>query len=276
MLKKILLALDGSENAERALPWAKRLSSREKALVVLVRVVPYVGTTDELETRLREAREYLQGAERELNYAGVPTKVLVRKGIASHVIPHVAEREGCDLILMTTRGGSPVKRWAIGGVTEQVMRTSLIPVLPVRSQMALPRQGHVRRLILPVDGSTLAESGVSWAARLAQALKAKMLFVHVIPPGALVAGSRTERRFQALSKRIRRVCDLLQKSGVPARFVLQHGDAAERIVQVADQNDLILTTTHGRGGFKRWIFGSVAEKLIHHSLVPVLVYKTSA
>jgi nucleotide-binding universal stress UspA family protein len=276
MLKKILLALDGSENAERALPWAKRLSSREKALVVLVRVVPLGVKDDELERELGEARDYLQRVERDLNYAGVPTKVLIRKGMAAHVIPHVAHRERCDLILMTTRGGSPVRRWAIGGVTEQVMRTSSIPVLPVRSQMALPRQGHVRRLILPIDGSTLAESGVSWAARLAHLLKAKMLFVHVMPPGTMKAGSRVERNYQALSKRIRKVCDLLNESGVPARFALQHGDPADRIVQVADQNDLILTTTHGRGGFKRWIFGSVAEKLIHHSLVPVLVYKTSA
>jgi nucleotide-binding universal stress UspA family protein len=192
------------------------------------------------------------------------------------VIPHVAEREGCDLILMTTRGGSPIQRWAVGGVTEQVMRTSTIPVLPVRSEMPLPRQGHVRRIIIPVDGSSLAEAGVSWAARLAHLLKAQIVFVHVMPRGALRAGSRAERTFQSLSKRIRQVCELLTKSGVRARLALQRGDAADRITQVADRNDLILTTTHGRGGFKRWIFGSVAEKLIHHSTVPVLVFKTSA
>jgi nucleotide-binding universal stress UspA family protein len=276
MLKKILLALDGSENAERAIPWAKQLSSREKALVVLLRVVPLGQTDDDLKRELRESRDYLQGMERELNYAGVPTKVLVRKGIAAHVIPQVAEREGCDLILMSTRGGSPVQRWAIGGVTEQVLRTSSIPVLPVRSQMALPKQGHVRRIILPIDGSTLAESGISWAAQLSHLLKAKLLFVHVMPRGTLRAGSRADRNLQALARRIRRVCDLLRKTGVTARLALQRGDAADRITQVADQNDLILTTTHGRGGFKRWVFGSVAEKLIHHSTVPVLVYKKPA
>jgi len=169
-----------------------------------------------------------------------------------------------------------VQRWAIGGVTEQVLRTSSIPVLPVRSQMALPKQGHVRRIILPIDGSVLAESGVSWAAQLAHLLKAKLLFVHVMPKGALKAGSPADRNLQALVRRIRRVCDLLHKTGVNARLAFQRGDAADRITQVADQNDLILTTTHGRGGFKRWVFGSVAEKLIHHSTVPVLVYKKPA
>ncbi len=276
MLKKILLALDGSENAERALPWAKRLSSRDKAMVALIQVVPMDASPGVLERDCEAAREYLQKVERELNYAGVPTKVLVRKGIAAHVIPQVAEREGCDLILMTTRGGSPVQRWAIGGVTEQVMRRSSVPVLPVRSQMPLPKQGHVRRLVIPLDGSMLAEKGLLWGARLAQLLKAKMLFVHVMPPGKLKAGSIADRNFQELSRRIRRVCELLKKTGVSARLALQRGDAADRIVQVADRNDLILTTTHGRGGWKRWVFGSVAEKLIHHSAVPVLVYKTPA
>jgi len=276
MLKKILLALDGSENAEHALPWAKRLSSREKALVVLLRVVPLGQTEDDVTRELRESRDYLQGVERELNYAGVPTKLLIRKGIAAHVIPQVAERERCDLILMTTRGGSPVQRWTIGGVTEQVMRTSSVPVLPVRSQMALPKQGHVRRIILPIDGSILAESSVSWAAELAHLLKAKLLFVHVMPKGTVKAGSPADRNLQALTRRIRRVCELLRKSGVTGRLALQRGDAADRITQVADQNDLILTTTHGRGGFKRWVFGSVAEKLIRHSTVPVLVYKKPA
>ena len=276
MLKKILIALDGSANAERAVPWAKRLAAGEKALVVLLRVVPLGPTDRDVQRETREAREYLQGVERELNYAGIPTKILVRKGLAAHVIPHVAEREGCDLILMTTRGGSPVQRWAVGGVTEQVMRSSSIPVLPVRSQMALPRQGHVRRIIVPLDGSPLAESGVTWAARLARILKAKMLFVHVMPPGTLRAGSPAERTLQALTRRFRKVCETLNRTGIPAQFALQHGDPADRITQVADRNDLILTTTHGRGGFKRWIFGSVAEKLIHHSTVPVLVYKTPA
>ncbi|HEV3026884.1 MAG TPA: universal stress protein, partial [Planctomycetota bacterium] len=68
----------------------------------------------------------------------------------------------------------------------------------------------------------------------------------------------------------------LCKQGIHAEFKLQSGDAAERILAFADRNDLILATTHGFGGVKRWIFGSVAEKLVHAGTSPVLVYKTSA
>jgi nucleotide-binding universal stress UspA family protein len=71
-----------------------------------------------------------------------------------------------------------------------------------------------------------------------------------------------------------RLCQQLRKSGIKARFAVRTGDAAERILRFAGKNDLVVTTTHGEGGFKRWIFGSVAEKLIHEARFPVLVYKT--
>src|SRR5690349_1784012 len=127
MLKKILLAVDGSENAEKALPWVKQYAARETAEVVLLRVI----RPDEVESELLpgamdEARTYLQGLERELHYAGVPCKILVRRGVPARVIVRAAEREQCDLILLSTRGGSSIERWVMGSVTEQVLRLSPI------------------------------------------------------------------------------------------------------------------------------------------------------
>lgn len=274
MLKKILLALDGSENAEKAIPWAKLLGGQEHAQVVLLRVVlPNRGDPESRSRERQEAREYLQRMEKELNYAGIPAKTLVRRGTPAKEIVEVAREEACDLILMTTRGGSPVQRWMIGGVTEQVMRMSPIPVLPVRSQLATPRQGHVHRIIVPLDGSRLADSVVWWSIRMAQLLKAKLVFLHVYPDGSR---GWDPTRFESLEARMTRICASLTKQGIPATFRLQRGDAAARIINFADRDDLILTTTHGSGGFKRWVFGSVAEKLIHDAGTPVLVYKAPA
>ena len=276
MFKKILLALDGSENAEKAVPWVKQYAAREMAQVVLLRVVP--PNPDEYcrAKERQDARDYLLRMERELNYTGIPTKILVRRGPPSREISVTAREEGCDLILMATRGGSSILRWVVGGVTEQVMRLSEIPVLPVRSQLALPKQGHVKRVIVPVDGSKLAETVVSWSAQLAKILKAKLIFLHVYPNGPRQQKRWNTRTFEALNDRMTLLCKGLNKKGVKASFKLQRGDPAARIIGFADQNDLILTTTHGFGGPKRWIFGSVAEKLIHDAGVPVLIYKTSA
>ena len=275
MLKKILLALDGSENAERALPWVKNYAAPEKAQVVLFRAVDTEYLEKEfIASELQDARNYLLRIEKELNYAGIPTRIIVREGKPARAIVGAAARENCDLILMTTRGGSKVQRWVMGGVTEQVLRLSPIPVLPVRCQTAFPKQGHVRRIIVPVDGSKLAEGVVPWARDLSRFLKARLVFLHVYPMGPAGLSGRNEDTYDALHTRMIRLCETLRQTGVKAVFKLQRGDAADRILKFADRDDLIVTTTHGFGGFKRWILGSVAEKLIHEATIPVLVFKT--
>jgi nucleotide-binding universal stress UspA family protein len=201
---------------------------------------------------------------------------MVRSGRAAEAIVRAAVEEDADLVLMTTRGGSPVKRWLVGGVTEQVLRLSPVPVLTVRSQTPLPHQARVRRIILPLDGSRLAEAPLFWAKRLAKLFRAKLVFLHVYPVGAAGHLARNGESFAELRKRILAFCSELRAEGVKAAFKLQRGDPAERILIYPDRYDLILTTTHGFGGFKRWVFGSVAEKLIHASEVPVLVWKTPA
>ena len=275
MLKKILLALDGSENAERALWWVIQYAGREKAQVVLFRAVDTsILEREFIPSTVQDAFNYLQRMETEINQAGIPAKVLVRQGKPAETIVKVAMEERCDLILMSTRGGSKVKRWAIGGVTEQVMRLSPIPVLPIQSRTRPAKNDHVRRIIVPVDGSTLAEATLDWAKGFARLLKARLVFLHVSPPGPAGMSRHAETTFEALRTRMVRLCRLLNKGGVKATFIVRTGDAADRILGYAGMNDLILTTTHGSGGFKRWIFGSVAEKLIHEARVPVLVYKT--
>jgi len=276
MLKKILLTLDGSENAEKALPWAKQFAGREHAQVVLLRVVARTPDRGTWGQDREEARDYLLRMEKELNYSGIATKVLVRRGDPAREIVDAARDQGCDLIVISTRGGSRVKRWVMGGVTEQVMRLSTIPVLPVWSHLSRPRQGHVRRLIVPLDGSKRAEKVVWWSIRLAQLLHAKIVFLHVYPNGGEEPRGWNSKVFEDLSQRMNRISESLCRQGVKAEFRLQRGDAADRILNFADCNDLILTTTHGYGGVKRWILGSVAEKLVHAAAVPVLVYKTPA
>jgi nucleotide-binding universal stress UspA family protein len=271
MLKRILLALDGSENAERALWWVIQYAGREKAQVVLFRAVdPATLDPEFISSNVQDAFNYLQRMETEINQAGIPAKVLVRQGKPAETIVKVAMEERCDLILMSTRGGSKVKRWTIGGVTEQVLRLSPIPVLPIQRHTHAARNNRVRRIIVPVDGSKLAEGAFEWAKGFARLLKARLVFLHVGPAGRT---RHAEETFEALRVRMVRLCRLLGKEGIKATFIVRNGDAAERILGYCGMNDLILTTTHGAGGFKRWIFGSVAEKLIHESRVPVLVYK---
>lgn len=274
MFKKILVPLDGSENAEHALPWARRYAAPDRAQVVLLRVPERVLTEPGPPWRpgLSEAREYLQRMARELNYAGIPGKFLTPLGRTAETIVRAARREKCDLVIMTTRGGSPVGRWLVGGVTEQVLRLSSVPVLVVRSQMPLRRQGHGRRVVAPLDGSRLAESVLPWAEGLARYHGVPLVLLHVdwrytrgrgIPPHASEWAMR----------RIRQLAQEIRRRRVKVLVRLEYGDPATGILDNVSETDVVAMTTHGHGGFKRWIFGSVAEKVIHAAAIPVFVYK---
>jgi nucleotide-binding universal stress UspA family protein len=272
MFKTIVVALDGSENAEKAIPWVKRLAGHEKALVVAVRAVAWPLALDAqfLEAEMTEAREYLLRIEREFNYAGFATQTVARVGAAPKVVTDLAEEHRADLVVMTTRGGSTVSRWLVGGNAEQVMRSAAVPVLLVRSQMAVPRQPRISRIVVPMDGSDLAAEIVPWAADLAAFLGGAIQFLHVTPPGLKAAYQDV---LAALERRMEAVVADLRKRGVKSALRVETGDPADRILKAAARSQLVATTTHGYGGVKRWLFGSVAEKVVHESPVPVFVYR---
>lgn len=276
MFKKILVPLDGSENAERVLPWVERYAQATRAQVVILRALdlsffPDGHFADEL---FAEAKAYVQRIERMLNREGITSKGVVRAGIASDMIVKTCNSEGCQLIAMTTRGGSDIARWFLGGVTEQVLRLSQVPVLVTRSQTVLSKQARVKKILVPLDGSVLAEEVLPWVEALASFHKAKVLFYHVMP---LRQGGVTEeyaRMLRTLTDRMLYRTDRLRDRGVVASFEVGQGDAAFEILKKSNDGfDLIATTTRGFGGFKRWIFGSVAQKVIHNANVPVFVFK---
>jgi nucleotide-binding universal stress UspA family protein len=263
MFRKILLPLDGSEAAEQSLHWAKVYGKPSKAQVVLVQVLVTRYPLKGLPFRAgsAEARIYLQGIERELNFAGIPSKILLRGEPVTHAIVGTAHREGCDLIIMTSRGASKVVRWLIGGITQQVMRLSHIPILIVRSAIASKLHERPRRLLVPQDGSVHARKILPWAGRLSHLHKIPMVIVHV----RTVHGDGTAPRI------LQRQAEALKRKGVHAVLRTEQGDPAEQILKACQPGDLLAMTTHGYGGFKRLILGSIAEKVIHQATVPVLV-----
>ena len=275
MFKRILLALDGSENAERALPWVKAYAGPDKAMVVLTRIVDNGVPLEEgaVDRWLAEARDYLQGAERELNFAGIPSKIVVDFGVPAELIVAVARREKADLVVMASRGGSKVARWLLGGTVGRVLRLSPVPVLVARSETPHAKQARVRRVLFPFDGSQLAELALPWAERLATAHHAKLVFLHVHPIGRKGRSDAYEQLFERIGRRVDYLRGVFRKRGVATEFLLRTGDPAEEILEACRGADLIAMATHGRGGVKRWIFGSVAEKVIHAATVPVFVHR---
>ncbi len=144
MYKKILVPLDGSELAKKALEQAEKLAQAFDAEIILLEVVPFMPIygSPELVTPLivdegfkESAERYLAGVVEELKGRGRKVTAVIRTGqqVALEIIDFAKER-GVDLIAMCTHGRSGITRWVLGSVTMKVLTQGETPILLVRSK----------------------------------------------------------------------------------------------------------------------------------------------
>lgn len=301
MLRTILVPLDGSELAERALPTAFDLARRTGGEIHLVRVhapLAIIGATadgmitqDLLATdeAVRErSRAYLADvAARSSAEWGVRAVPHLSDGSASANITDVAERVKADLIVMTTHGhGGFAPDW-MGSVTDAVIRHSHRPVL------ALPIDGREaaapftpRSILVTLDGSDHARTILPAAQGFALAFGARVALVRVVAPfvpndalstltqsspdafgvdtDAAVAKAELDREVASLeSAGVRATATVLEERAI-VRSLLDHVKASDA--------DCLAIATQGRG-LSRIFVGSVADKLIRSARRPVLVLR---
>jgi nucleotide-binding universal stress UspA family protein len=198
-----------------------------------------------------------------------------------------ARKIGADLVVMTTHGRGGLRRAWLGSVTEKLVRTLHIPLLVVRPREdgSLPST-DLRNVLVPVDGSPLAETAVEPAAALAHLWDAEMSLLQIVYPVVLAADpvlsfmggyddELTGIRRETADDYLRDVTDGLRARGVKASGVAIVGIAsvADTLLQLSEPQhvSLVVMATHGRGGFRRLMIGSVTDKLIRGAQVPVLV-----
>ena len=183
---------------------------------------------------------------------------------------------------MTTHGRSGFARWVMGSVADKVLRTSRRPLLLVHmrdeGQIA---DVQLKRILVPLDGSPLAESVLPFVEDLAVGLDASLLLQSVIvPTAALYAGTLLPSTPPVLTEieggmreYVNRVAKRLERAGIRVDTNVAIGYAAETILDAAKQGsaDLIALSTHGRSGPERWVLGSVADAVVRHSDRPCLV-----
>ena len=143
MFTKILLATDGSPNAERALAYARDLAIREKALVYVVNTFPPVPTQlgspwydRRIVSNISKSEKVAKEAAEKLQKAGVDTIVEVLEGPPADAILRVADTQKCDLIIMGTRGHGDLISLILGSVSHRVLSRAHLPVLIVKNGQA--------------------------------------------------------------------------------------------------------------------------------------------
>jgi nucleotide-binding universal stress UspA family protein len=187
MLNKILVPLDGSELAERALTYATALAGATGANLLLVRAA-FSHTLAGVDPRERqlgavaEAEAYLQQLATKLRDRGFVCETVARYGHAPECITESARTRHADLIVMATHGRTGPGRWVLGSVAEAVVAASPIPALVQRAWQPLfgkPLLSDKPRVIVPLDGSAFAETALEAGASLAEDLGAKLILISV-------------------------------------------------------------------------------------------------
>jgi nucleotide-binding universal stress UspA family protein len=218
------------------------------------------------DTEERAAREYLAHVAAPFQAQGRTVRTLVAPGPPASVILGTAEEEQAGLIAIATHGRSGLARFALGSVAEVVLHAANCPLLIVRG--ARPSLANLTRVLVPLDGTPLAEAGLPLAGELAQALGLAVILVRV-------ATNSAER--EAAAAYLGQVAARLRGENLTVTTRVTEGVAAEQILQVATAQDvsLIAMATHGRGGPARWVLGSVAESIVRNATITVLVARAT-
>jgi nucleotide-binding universal stress UspA family protein len=140
-----------------------------------------------------------------------------------------------------------------------------------------------RKILVPLDGSSFSESILDHAKAVISncSVAPELVLLTVVEPfpsKSLRAGDSWVDKIQKEAIRVaanylNQLVEKLHSEGIKAEGVVIEGGPAQAILDYAEKNniDLIIMSTHGRSGISRWVFGSVATRILHHSPVPVLV-----
>ncbi len=287
MYSKISVPLDGSKLAEQILPYVDALAAPFNLPVELFTVSdpdarppfwpPQVG------------KGYLQDVCNKYFPSPARAAYHVEIGEPADVIVEHNRADPACLIAMATHGMSGLRRWLVGSVASKVIQRAVNPLLLIRPVEGADPETPVKftTVIVPLDGSALAEKILPCVVTLAKTLKLEVQLIrmyeqprnaYVVAAGVIAQGAdqfREEMQKEAELYLDGKV-DQLRGEGLDNVIATAiGGDAAGEIVDIArrTEQNLIAMCSHGRSGVGRWLLGSVTEKVVQHSKDPVLVIR---
>ncbi|MFN8526736.1 MAG: universal stress protein [Chloroflexota bacterium] len=287
MLSSVLVPLDGSPLAERALPYATALAGASRAKLHLIRSVvtrlfPGPHPEDAQLQIVQEAENYLADLVNRLKTDDLvitPHVYLERPAVA---ILDAAKRQSADLIVMSTHGRGGLGRWIYGSVADWVLREAQTPILLVPAGSIRAWQpDRSPKVLLPLDGSDLAESTIATLNNVAPTANADLVLLRVIePPTYPIYGDGyayipfdEEAERQDAQNYLDRVAERLKGQGYRVSSQILVGTPSSTIPAVARDEgvDCVAMTTHGYGGLTRLVMGSVVTGVVQQSPAPLLL-----
>jgi len=298
MYSKMLIPLDGSKTAEKVLPYARYLDGKLKIPIELLAVIDiaemathiaaekarYLDTM--IEDGVRASTTYLRGIA--TTFPGDKVTCTVEKGRAEDTIIEKGEADAGMLITMATHGRSGLNRFLLGSVAEKVLRGSANPLLLIRAADEAKGEGEAKltSIVVPLDGSELAESVLPMVATMAKNLDLEIVLFRAyhIPYNAYAGDDGYMVNYDELISSVRdeaneylekKVAEVKKLGVTKVSAATKEGFAGDEIIALGRKtpDNLIAMCSHGRSGVRRFVLGSVTETVVRHSGDPVLVVR---
>ncbi len=305
MTRSILVPLDGSTFGEHALPLAMSMARKLDVPLHLVHVHSLLeatyaelqvfdNTLDE-ELRIKE-REYLRDVQiRVQDRLSVQVTIRNVEVEVATAIREQAESMHVKWVVATTHARGPFGRFWLGSTTDELVRSLPMPIVLVHPEEHPPdltKEPAIRHLLIPLDGTPLAEHILEPAVALGQAMKADLTLLRVVTPiypltlpnEPAIFGSvavdiveRVEKIHGELKKEalayLESLASRLRSEGmtVRTRVAIDESPGVAILESAKPPIDMIVIKTHGRGGLTRLLLGSIADKVIRGSHLPILV-----
>ena len=297
MYTRMLIPLDGSQVAEQVLPYARCLAKALKIPVELLEVIDledlrllanpergrYIDTL--LSERMEAGKSYLEAIAQ--SFQETQVTCVVEKGKAEDVVIERAASDKGTLIVMATHGRSGIQRWVLGSVADKVLHGSTNHLFLIRAndQGKAVGEALLKKVIVPLDGSPVAETVLPYVVDLAKKMRLEVVLVraYALPTSTadeyqtytdeLIGLIEAEAR-DYLAEKIK---EAKGKGLENVSSVVNVGYGAEEIITLARNtpDNFIAMCTHGRSGMKRFVLGSVTDRVVRHSGDPVLIIRAT-
>jgi len=293
MFERMLVPLDGSPQAESVLYQAHRLLCGRKGEVVLFHA------KDESDASLNPGAvdKYLKGVESRLSPFGARVRRILGTGPFESALAETIRSEKISMVALSSHGRLTASATPVAGAVEKIVRGCEVPVLVTRAFQHDAEGGLVpskcepstiRRILVPMDGSSACEAVMPAARDLALLLNAMVVLLHVSPDyreGSDFVGSRVSGRptgpmpgkEASSADRLQFAAKTFSAAGVETMTLVLGGDPVKTILEFARPSavDLIAMTTRGRTGLAQRLIGSVAQKVLKETLLPTLLVRAS-
>jgi nucleotide-binding universal stress UspA family protein len=265
LMWRVLVPLDGSAMAESVLADAEHLAGPGGTIILVMDAAASAGAFTTFDLSTEGAAGYLDRVARTVRAHGFEAETHVFDvGDPASVIERAAAEFQADIMAVVTHARTPEDRWRRGSVAWTALMRSVVPVLLRRGQAARIPSPSGQGILVPLDGSELAEGALPLAQALAVRWQAPLYLVQVLDTGASESDrNESEAHLTKMAEGLTGNASIQLFSG-PVDAGIAAAAGALGVTH-------IVMTSHGKTGLTRAIVGSVADEVIHRVSCPVII-----